>query len=97
MENDPRYYRDPVHASWEEGVIPEQWVHRERWAHLPILNTGVLLAIGSTAAETGRQCVELYETFKTRFRYGEQTIINAVLYENQVGLFPLSLSSIIVI
>jgi hypothetical protein len=86
-EDDDRFWKDPAGRCWEGGTVPAVFPRGRRWYHRPMLNTGVLLAVGQTAAALGREAVALYEGLKPRFRFGEQTVINSVLYESGVGIF----------
>ncbi|MDR3637288.1 MAG: glycosyltransferase [Isosphaeraceae bacterium] len=83
-EDNERFFMAPVHRSWENSEIPAEFPNSEQWRDRPVLNTGVLLALGARAAEVGARASALYETLKTRFQFGEQTIINSVIYEEDV-------------
>jgi lipopolysaccharide biosynthesis glycosyltransferase len=88
-EDDTRFIVQPVATCWEGSRIPAEFGNAENWHKEPFLNTGVLLATGTVAAEVGKRCIQLYEKLKTRFMFGEQTIIDSVLYDSVVELFHL--------
>ena len=61
----------------------------ERWQDFSHLNTGVILAVGPAAAAIGDRCLALYDRLKGRFRLGGQTLIESILHEDQVPIFPI--------
>jgi 2-polyprenyl-3-methyl-5-hydroxy-6-metoxy-1,4-benzoquinol methylase len=90
-EDDPRFYVATAGQAWEGGRVPVEFSRSILWSERPMLNTGVLLAVGRAAAAVGTRALALYERLKDRFQYAEQTLINAVVYEDDVGLFRVPL------
>lgn len=63
------------------------------WGIRPQLNTGIMIFGGSTAvkaAELGQQCESVWPTARPLCRYSEQSVINGVMYENEMSYTPLT-------
>lgn len=88
-EDDPRFLTFPIITMWKNRTIPAVFKNRDRWANLPVLNTGVMLATGREAAKTGQLALSLYEPLKQEFLCGEQTIIGSIIYEDELEYFPI--------
>src|SRR6185312_7401535 len=71
---------------WAEDKIPEEFPRRQIWQDAPHLDAGFLMAVDSAA---GDRCLSLYDKLRSRSRRGAKTLIESVLYEDQVPLFPI--------
>jgi hypothetical protein len=91
-ETDQRFNRFPVREAWIDGRIPDDFPRRTQWQSQPILNSGVLLAFGDRARSIGDRCLRLYDRLQDRFRFAEQTLLDSILYEDQIPVFPIPLS-----
>jgi hypothetical protein len=77
--------------SWADSRVPDEFPQRDRWQDLPHFNTGVILATGNRAAAIGDRCLNLYNRLNGRFRLGGRALIESILYEDQVPIFPIPL------
>lgn len=88
-EVDPRFHTLPASAGWLDDQIPAEFTDSARWSSLPNLNAGVLLARGSAAAEIGQRALERFDRLYSRCRFGEQSLLGAILYDGNVPIYAI--------
>ena len=79
-EDDPGFWAGKMRDCWI-GEIPKELIGQHRWADLPILNTGLLLAQGPEVSALATFSERLYDLYAEHLQYAEQTILASLIYE----------------
>jgi hypothetical protein len=76
---------------WLGGQAPaDAFPHYNRWKQSRIPNTGMCLATGDRIRSLGTRALPLFDKLRHTFMMGEQTILDSLVYENNLPFFELS-------
>ena len=84
-ESDKRFNIQCVECCWAGNKIPKgPFPEGNRWRKKPILNTGMVLAVGDKARTFGENALRLFDSHRHLFLMGEQTLLDSIIYEDRV-------------